>query len=386
MKDPDKEEPMSAQINEYEIMIKNKKVASIVIESGEVAAYSKLPIGLSFVTEPRTIKDAVANVSAFQDWCSSRVLMMNQKHAKKICNALALSQDISTENKAKIALAYHCSTLNDNYWVRKKGDDVSFEEVSLFFNTSQNILTPVSLKGKTSSLFGKKLKNWSDIGTDGTLAKSWIRENGEYYLYKECDNADGEVLAGKILDMLKVSHVDYERVEDEIVMTKCKCFTSDKFGFVPYHTCIKEFDSDARNMIRGSFLTDYANLAVCTYLIGNEDLHDKNWGVLINDEGAVVGLAPMFDFDGCFLSYQASADLMFLPECRFVSEDGRESLCYEFDIDSSFSIEGITIREAALRYAKDSTVDLTDFDYSVIPEKFRSEFQKRAEEITKEQT
>ena len=77
---------------------------------------------------------------------------------------------------------------------------------------------------------------------------------------------------------------------------------------------------------------------------------------------------------------------MFLPECRFVSEDGRESLCYEFDIDSSFSIEGIAIRDAAMQYAKDSTAELTNFDYSVIPEKFRSEFQKRADEITKEQT
>lgn len=31
------------------------------------------------------------------------------KACKKICNALALSQDMTIENKAKISLSYHCS-------------------------------------------------------------------------------------------------------------------------------------------------------------------------------------------------------------------------------------------------------------------------------------
>lgn len=371
--------------SEYELMLYDTKVATINIEDGEVLIDSNLPIGLSLISEPHTVKDAVKNIFAFQDWCSSRILMMSQKHAKKICNALAISQDLSTESKAKIALTYHCSTLNDNYWVRKQGENISFQEVSLFYNTSQNILTPVSLKGKTSSLFREKLKNWSDLGVDGILAKSWVRDGKEYYLYKECDNAEGEVLAAQILSALNVSHVDYELVQDDITMTKCKCFTDDTVGFVPYRTWLKEYGTDSLELIKENFLQGYANLAVCTYLIGNEDLHDKNWGILIDQTGNAKGLSPMFDFDGCFLSYRASADAPFLPECRFIDEDGKEFLYYDFDIDSCYTLSGPTIKEVAIRYAKESTVDFSDFDFSIVPEKFRSEFQKRAYEIIEEQ-
>lgn len=365
----------------YEIMLKDNKLASIDTSTGEVMVYKKLPIGLSFNCCPKTISEHLSNLNSFQDWCAGRVLMMSQKHAKKICNALALSQDMTTENKAKISLSYHCSTLNDSYWVKKCGENIEYKDISLFENTSTNILTPVSLKGKTSSLFRQKLKNWSDIGVDGTLAKSWIRENNDYYLYKECENADGEVLASVILRNLGIAHVDYEKkCEEDFVFTKCKCFTNENLGFVPFRTLIKD-DANAIDFIKSHYLTQYANFVVSTYLIGNEDLHDKNWGVVINEEGNITGLAPMFDFDGCFLSYQGSKNLPFLPECEFVSEFGKRLKTYNFDIDETYTVEGPTLQEAAYCYAKDSTIDFDKLNFDLIPDKYKEEFKTRIDEI-----
>lgn len=365
----------------YEIMLKDSKLASIDTSTGEVKVCKTLPIGLSFNCCPRSISEYLANLNSFQEWCAGRVLMMSQKHAKKICNALALSQDMTTENKSKISLSYHCSTLNDSYWVKKEGENIQYRDVSLFQNTSTNVLTPISLKGRTSSLFKEKLKNWSDIGVDGTLAKSWVRENNGYYLYKECENADGEVLASRILKELGVNHVDYEKkYEEDFVFTKCKCFTNEDIGFVPFRTLVKE-NADAINFIKSNYLTQYANFAVSTYLIGNEDLHDKNWGVLIDNEGNINRLAPMFDFDGCFLSYQSSKNLPFLPECEFVSESGKRLKAYNFDIDESYTVEGPTLQEVAYCYAKDSTIDLDKFDFDIIPDRYREEFKIRADEI-----
>ena len=363
-------------------MTQNKKLAEINTETGDAIVYAKLPIGLSLVEHPATIASSVKNITAFQDWCSGRVLMMSQKHAKKMCNALALSQDMNTANKANIAISYHCSTLNDCYWVKTYDEDVCYEDVSLFRNTSTNILTPVSLRGEASSIFRHKLENWSDIGVDGTLAKSWIREDGVYYLYKENNNAAGEELASTILDMLGVDHVSYTKVKDSgLEMTKCKCFTSEDVGFIPYRTLVKEMGENALDYVKNTFMEDFANLAVCSYLIGNENLHDKNWGLLINSDGNITGMAPMFDFDGCFVTYKASASLLFLPDCRYITEDGKNTNLFEFDIDDFYTVKGPTLKEAAMKYSKYSSIDLSSIDYSLIPDKFRDEFQIRVSEI-----
>lgn len=135
------------------------------------------------------------------------------------------------------------------------------------------------------------------------VAKSWIREDGVYYLYKESNNAVGEELASSVLDMLGVDHVSYTKVEDSgFEITKCRCFTSEDVGFIPYRTLVKEMGENALDYVKNTYMEDFANLAVCSYLIGNEDLHDKNWGFLINSDGNIIGMAPMFDFRWVFCS------------------------------------------------------------------------------------
>ena len=371
---------------EYDIMFKDIVVGKINTADGSASIENSfMPIDLNFKIAPQTIEDRVANVSAFKDWCASRTLMMSQKHAKKICNALNLSQDIGTENKAGIALAYHCSTLQDCYWVRQTGSELEYKDVSLFQNTFRNILTPVSLRGELGSVFTKKLKNWSDIGADGTLAKSWIREDGEYRLYKTGDNIDGEVLASDILSLMGANSIHYMKKEDEgLEVSVCPCFTNEDVSFMPYRTFAKALGLDAITYIKDNFLSEYANLVVATYLTGNEDLHDKNWGIAIdNNTGKISSLAPLFDFDGCFLYYESSKNMKFLPECIFVTEDG-EKLAYNDWTMEDYEIEGPTIEEAALKYAKYATLDYKGLSLNVIPEKYRDEFERRVNTLERQ--
>ena len=236
----------------YNLMLKDRIVMTIDVTDGTVKIEDErlLPFDFHVIDQPILIADRLKNLTSFQDWCAGRTLMMSQKHAKSICNALAISQDISTENKANIALAYHCSTLQDAYWIKKNSENLSYNNVSLFCNTSRNLLTPVSLKGQ-DSIFTKKLKNWSDIGTDGTLAKSWIRENGKYYLHKESDNTNGEILAGIILNLMGFHSVKYERAdEDGLHITKCPCFTSEDMSFIPYRTFAKKYKENAIKIVK----------------------------------------------------------------------------------------------------------------------------------------
>lgn len=369
----------------YEIMRKDISLAIINMEDGSVKINETLPIGLELIETNNTtsIQARIKNISNFKSWCAGRVLMMNQKHAKKICNALAISQDFNDDNRMKIALVYRCTTLQDAFWVREEGSRLKYSDVSLFENKSNNILTPVSLRGE-SSIFNKTLKNWVDIGTDGTLAKSWVRENGVYYLLKQSDNCEGEILASKIGKALGIDCVMYLLEEEDKNIIKCKCFTDEQYGFIPFNTLVRQNGNKAIKYIKDNFVGDYANLTVFTYLVGNEDLHDKNWGLKINnDTGEIIGLATNFDFDGCFLSsYKTSDDNYFLPECKFLDNDKHLlQYFYEWDIDSDISIIGPTIKESALKEALECTMNFDNLDIDIIPEKFRDEFVKRLESI-----
>lgn len=369
----------------YEIMRKDISLAIINMEDGSVKINETLPIGLELTETNNTtsIQARIKNISNFKSWCAGRVLMMNQKHAKKICNALAISQDFNDDNRMKIALVYRCTTLQDAFWVREEGSRLKYSDVSLFKNKSNNILTPVSLRGE-SSIFNKTLKNWVDIGTDGTLAKSWVRENGVYYLLKQSDNCKGEILASKIGKALGIDCVMYLLEEEDKNIIKCKCFTDEQYGFIPFNTLVRQNGNKAIKYIKDNFVGDYANLTVFTYLVGNEDLHDKNWGLKINnDTGEIIGLATNFDFDGCFLSsYKTSDDNYFLPECKFLDNDKHLlQYFYEWDIDSDISIIGPTIKESALNEALECTMNFDNLDIDIVPEKFRDEFVKRLESI-----
>lgn len=371
----------------YEIMRKDISLAIINMEDGSVKINETLPIGLELTVTNNTtsIQARIKNISNFKSWCAGRVLMMNQKHAKKICNALAISQDFNDDNRMKIALIYKCTTLQDAFWVREEGNLLKYKDVSLFQNKSSNILTPVSLRGE-SSIFNKTLKNWVDIGTDGTLAKSWVRENGVYYLLKQSDNCEGEILASKIGKALNIDCIVYSLEDKEKNIIKCKCFTNEDYGFLPFNVFVKQYGNKAIEYIKDNFIGDYANLAVFTYLVGNEDLHDKNWGLKINnDTGKIIGLATNFDFDGCFLnSYKASDNNYFLPECRFLDNDKHLlQYFYEWDINSDISIIGPTIKDAALEVASKCTINFDNLDINIIPEKFKDIFIERLKNIQK---
>jgi hypothetical protein len=339
-----------------------------------------LPIDLNFCENPVTMNEFFQNIESFKEWCASRTLMMSQKHAKKICNFLGISQENSTENRARIALSYHCSTLMDFYWVQREDEILTWEDVSLFSNPSRNVLTPVSLRGEVSSLFSKRLKNWSDIGVDGTLAKSWIKKDGQLFLYREHENISGEITASRIGQQIGANAVSYQCAEVKIDF--CPCFTNENIGFLPYKSLVKAYGNVALELIKARFLSDFANLTVFTYLTGNEDLHGGNWGVLFTQEDGIISLAPLFDFDGCFLpDYEQSKDLLFLPECRFVSESGRAVADYNWDDNEIFTPSGPTLEEAALLYAQDCTLDLEqltdEFVSALLPGGQKSELLRR---------
>lgn len=139
-----------AKINEniYEIMHQDRRVASID-KTGHCRIYYKsfMPYSL-YLEEAEDIDTLVNNVTNFNYWCATRILTLDRKYAKEILNSLGMLQAVTDKERAKIALTYRCASLTDVFWVRRKGEKVSFSDINLYENHLENTFINISLRGK----------------------------------------------------------------------------------------------------------------------------------------------------------------------------------------------------------------------------------------------
>lgn len=351
-------------------------VAVVNTDTGEVKVINNelLPWSLSF-REGNDFKTAYGNLNSFKEWCAGRTLSLSKANAKRICNAIGLLQTEATEYKANLAMSYKCLSLDDAYWVTTENDSSTWRGVCLHLNKFENVLTPISLRGEVSTPFKGRLSNSSDISVNGTFAKSWVRSEVGLVLHKaDEDNTSNEtvneVLASEVLCYLGVTHVEYTLGSNhDVRVSMCRCFTDENYSFIPFKDVITKYGKRAKALewIKQAFPVDYANLVVATYLIGNEDLHDGNWGVLLdNNKKIVISLAPMFDFNYAFTDrgYYKSGGMMFIPESYYVDAVTGEQIADSIKDDYNYRIIcNETLESAALREVNKCTLNLEEFDY-----------------------
>ena len=293
--------------------------------------------------------------------------------------------------RANIALSYRCLSLDDAYWVADVDSTLKWEDVSLHSNKSRNVLTPVSLCGKVSTIFKRKLDNSCDLSVNGTFAKSWIREGNSLYLCKadtskSSNETISEINASQLLKSVGANAIEYTLdYIDGTRVSKCKCFTSNSISFIPYKI-FKQAYSGAINWIRKVFKEDYANMCVANYIIGNEDLHDGNWGILLdNNSFNYIGLAPLFDFNYAMSedSYIGSKNNLFVSEVYYIDVNTGDVI---YDSDNISNIEYImkssgSIEEIAIREFSNCTLNLRSIDYTGIQEDYIKEIEYRINKL-----
>lgn len=71
-------------------------------------------------------------------------------------------------------MSYHCVSLTDVYWVREKGENVSFSNVNLYDKTLNETVVELSLKGRQMTVTNEELAQ--DLSTKGCFPKAWIRQ------------------------------------------------------------------------------------------------------------------------------------------------------------------------------------------------------------------
>jgi hypothetical protein len=298
----------------YEIMHLERPVA--VIDSDGICRIAEpdfLPYNL-YLEEEEDISARINNLTNYYYWCATRVLTLDRGYAKEVLNAIGATQAVTDKERAQIALSYHCVTLTDVFWTRKKGETVTYSELNLYAHSLSDAFVDVSLLGKNLTVENAELLKPSDtagdVSTQGAVPKAWIRRDGQFYLLKDGGERDvnAELLASRIARCFDVEQVLYEPAFYQgTKVTKSCLITSLGRSIVPMEYVeiyAVNHDTNRMELVEKYDAYGYHMMNIIDYLIGNTDRHWGNWGFWIDTQTNLpVRLYPLMDFNKSFLAY-----------------------------------------------------------------------------------
>lgn len=236
-------------------------------------------------------------------WLESRTPPKHREHMESLLSQCGL------ENVRSIIDFSKGLSLTDTLWVTPDAS-LKWENVSLYQNEFDSIISHIAFDG---GMYGFPFSTTSpEWGTNGMLAKCWIRTDKGIYLYKAgtegYSNAGkepySEVMAHQLLEVLGYPHVPYQlkKFRGRLVSV-CPLFTSEQRSFLPIY---KWFDfrtiDELLSLCQDNGVEKgLAQHLVYDYLSWNTDRHAGNLGVLLNsDSFELEEFAPIFD-NGCSL-------------------------------------------------------------------------------------
>lgn len=208
----------------------------------------------------------------------------------------------------------HCLSLTDTLWVKIDKENVSWSQLNLYENKFDEVISRLSFDG--NGLFGIQMSTTSpELTTDGAYDKCWLNEKDGIHLIKAgsdgARNAGlepyGEVLASqvfeKICDSVKYTLGKY----DGRVVSDCKLFTSQDFGYKPISLFYKDRLTLPKLLeIYRKFNCEdaFKRMIVADCITLNSDRHFGNFGFLINNQTFERTLLnPCFDFNMAFVPF-----------------------------------------------------------------------------------
>lgn len=197
----------------------------------------------------------------------------------------------------------HALSLNDTFWVKDEGSALAWEDVSLYHNDFNEIISQAAFDGSFSD--SGMSSTSPEFGTDGYYAKCWVRENDRVFLYK-CGSATYEIeplsefLAAQIARSICPHYIDYDLgFHHGKLISKCELFTSESVGLAKIRD-IGLPDKSIASLLDffeniGS-ADDFRRMCVLDALIMNVDRHLGNFGVLFDNKSMKIhSMAPVFD-------------------------------------------------------------------------------------------
>ena len=147
----------------------------------------------------------------------------------------------------------HAASINDTFWIKTEEEQVKWEDVSLYRNKYDEVISKLAFEG--IGLYGIQLSSTSpELSTEGSFRKCWKREADGIFLYKA--GSDGarnsglepysEILASEIAGKICNTPVQYQlaHIHGQLA-SKCRLFTDETYGYVPYSRLGQPMDADA---------------------------------------------------------------------------------------------------------------------------------------------
>ena len=299
----------AGKLKTYELLNKDMVIARFSIDATtdsvvdfQWGTSGVRPIGFSDVTS----------------FISSRKAPSNRAHIKGVLRALG------ADTLTGYLDVVHALSVNDTFWVRRVGEDVTWAEANLYDNELNEAVSRIAFEG---GLVGQDL----DLSTpspepslDGSFAKCVIRRDGRLYIMKAPTSEDSgerwhpwsEVMAYQVASAMGVRAVPYSLVDrvskrtgERMTATVCPLFTSADVGYAPARRWLSKPFADFAELL-GAYASvgsadAFREMVVLDALTLNVDRHMGNHGILFDtDTLRPIGMAPVFD-----------NNLSFCPRC-----------------------------------------------------------------------
>lgn len=293
----------------FDLMHKDNPVASVRIDglsgfilSARITEPELLPLGPSCDTE------------LLRKWWMRRATPISQANFR----SALMKQQIHTSQS--LLLRCFGLSLNDHYWIRPAGSDLTWSDVSLFSNPFVN--AEKNFAPSVIPDFSKHpLMALSPSGSmNGEMQKKWVIEQDKRRLLKRGSGTSQQAVNEHFASMIHARQGKFPFVQYDLVHFNggmgtqigciCDCFATEELEFIPAIDVIES--QKKRNDL--SYFQHFINLCghngldteavrafleyqiLSDFVITNVDRHFYNFGVLRDSDSLrYVGMAPIFD-------------------------------------------------------------------------------------------
>lgn len=216
-----------------------------------------------------------------------------------------------------IIKACNLASLSDTLWIKEETEEVTWKTISLFSNPFDTNKSNKVLNGERISLSKHKEQCSPEYTTLGSYDKCWKRENGNIVLVKKglekySEGSGNEPFSEYYASYLLKNLLGLEpyrdfvpytvsRYNESYFVSKCTCFTSEKYGMIPMSLADVNRYSTEEFLKFMHKLNPYSEwlfrwMSVFDFISLNPDRHVGNIGLIIdNDTLNIVRMAPIFD-------------------------------------------------------------------------------------------
>ena len=258
-------------------------------------------------------------------WIENRNYAKHKQHFKKWIAEWGID---NTEGFLNVT---HALGINDTLWVKAKGSNHDWDSVNLYTNPFTDIAQKTAFE---TGLYGLQLSSTEIISpeftSDGTCPKCWKKEENGIFLYKAgfkgAANCGLEPYSEYISSMIAKEILQEDSIPYDLVIfkdrlcSKCKLFTNEQYGYVPFYKLI---DANRRYTLNDvlkicsemGYERECRKMILIDSIVFNQDRHLGNFGFLVdNHTFRIVGFAPLFDYNLSMLCNAMMDDLRDFPK------------------------------------------------------------------------